>query len=310
MQKKIDVHGHYFPSAYKEALSRHNMKILDGAPMPKWTEEIQMQYMETLNITTSVLSLSSPHFHFGDKKETVETARACNEYGVDLKKRYPGKFLIMASLPFPDIEKCVEEIRYCEEKLKVDGFALQTNFCGEYLGSESLEPVMQELNQNKAIVVLHPTVPQAVPAGANENLPAAFMEYFFDTTRAITNMIVKGTLKKYPEIRFIVPHAGAFLPVLSDRLATLGGALHMEGLDVMGDLSRLYYDLAGISMPKQYGLLEKITQESHILYGSDAPFTPLPLCERLAADMENRIDASKLENICINHAIDLFKCKR
>ena len=43
----------------------------------------------------------------------------------------------------------------------------------------------------------------------------------------------------------------------------------------MGDLAKLYYDLTGMSMPKQYGLLKEVTDISHILYGSDAPFTSL-----------------------------------
>ena len=41
--------------------------------------------------------------------------------------------------------------------------------------------------------------------------------------------------------------------------------LRMDGVDVMGDLAKLYYDLAGMSMPKQYGLLKEVTDTSHNL---------------------------------------------
>jgi predicted TIM-barrel fold metal-dependent hydrolase len=307
MKEKTDMHGHYFPPAYRHILERHGGNVLDGAPIPAWSEELQFQLMEELNIRCSVLSLSSPHFHFGDREETVQTARLCNEYGAELKTKYPERFRIMASLPFPYIEECLEEIRYCTDTLKTDGFALQTHFCGDYLGSERMEPVMQSLNRIKAAVVLHPTVPAKVPENVNDGLPAALLEYFFDTTRAVTNMILRGTLRKYQDIRFIVPHAGAFLTLLSDRLDVLGGALHMKDLDVMGDLRRLYYDIAGVSMPKQFGLLEKITDESHILYGSDSPFTPLKLCRKWAIEMEEVFGREKSGQIFRDNAEILFR---
>lgn len=306
MNEKIDMHAHYFPPAYEKILQTHGVVELDGAPMPRWSEEMQLHHMEQLNIRCSVLSLSSPHFHFGDIEETVQTSRACNEYGAELKKKYPGRFRVMASLPFPDIEKCVEEIRDCEEKLGMDGFALQTHFGGIYLGNDYMEPVMEELNRRKAVVVLHPTVPQKVPEAVNEKIPAALMEYFFDTTRAVANMLIHGTLRQYSNIRFVVPHAGAFLTLLSDRLDILGCALQIDGLDVMGDLNRLYYDLAGISMPKQFGLLEKITEPDHILYGSDSPFTPLALCREWADDMESVFGVERAGQIFRENAESLF----
>lgn len=91
MNEKTDVHAHYFPPAYKQMLQMHGVMELDGAPIPGWSEEMQLLYMEKLNIRCSVLSLSSPHFHFGDIEETVQTSRACNEYGAELKKKYPGR---------------------------------------------------------------------------------------------------------------------------------------------------------------------------------------------------------------------------
>ncbi len=44
------------------------------------------------------------------------------------------------------------------------------------------------------------------------------MGFFFDTTRTVTNMILNGTLKRFPNIKFVIPHAGAFLTILADRI--------------------------------------------------------------------------------------------
>ena len=48
-------------------------------------------------------------------------------------------------------------------------------------------------------------------------------------------------------------------------------------------------------MPKQYGNLCQITTGDHILYGSDTPFTPLPLCCKLAEIMDEGLTAEMQE---------------
>ena len=287
--EKIDIHSHYFPPAYSQMLDRRNMKLLDGGfPRPEWNEEIHLSSMEKLGITYSVLSISSPHLHMGDTWEAIETARASNEYGAKLIKKYPDKIGVFASLPLPEIDAAIREVTYCKNELNVTGFALQTNSLGVYLGDPRFDPVMDVLNREKAIVLIHPTKPQVVPSGVNETLPYPMMEFFFDTCRAVMNLILTKTINKYPDIRFVIPHAGAYLPIISDRVASMSKMLCPDGsVDIGKCLAGLYYDLGGTSMPKQYGNLCQITSKEHILYGSDIPFTPLPTCCKLAETMDS-----------------------
>ena len=92
MREKIDIHAHYFPPAYDQMLEKRGMKLLDGGfPKPEWNEEIQLSSMATIGISYSVLSISSPHLHMGDAAEAIEVARASNEYGAELMKKYPEK---------------------------------------------------------------------------------------------------------------------------------------------------------------------------------------------------------------------------
>ncbi len=297
LKEKIDIHAHYFPPAYNEMLKKRGMRLLDGGfPKPEWNEEIQLASMEQLGISYSVLSISSPHLHMGDATEAIEIARASNEYGAGLMKKYPDKFGVFASLPLPEIEASLEEAVYCIDKLHVTGFALQTNSCGMYLGDARLEPVMEILNQAKAVVLIHPTEPGAIPQGVNETLPYPMMEFFFDTCRAVMNLILTGTLNKYPDIRFVIPHAGAYLPIISDRVASMSKMLCPDGsVDIAKCLAGLYYDLGGTAMPKQYGNLCQMTTKDHILYGSDTPFTPLSLCCKLAEAMDQGLNAEMQE---------------
>ena len=308
LKQRIDVHGHYFPPAYQQFLKRHHMDLLDGVKGPEWALERQWEYMEKLNISCATLSLSSPHLHLGDRGEAVETARSCNEYGAELARQYPGKLVPLASLPLPEIEESIREIRYCREALDIHGFALPTNHLGAYPRSELLEPVMEELNRGPTLVTIHPTLPRQQLAGAAEELPGPVMEYFFETTRAVVNLMLKGTLRRYPNVRFVVPHGGAFLTILSDRLIPLAGLLLKDReLDIAGDLARLYYDLAGFSMSKQFDLLRTMTEDSHLLYESDGPFTFLPVCVRQAEQMDQKLGDSLDEQIYQRNPNTLFK---
>lgn len=309
LHKKIDTHVHYLPPAYNAMLDRRNLKFLDGGfPRPDWSVEMQLASMEMLGTSYALLSISSPAVHMGDALEAVETARGCNEFGAELKKKHPDTFGVMASLPLPEIEKSVEEVRYCHEVLKVNGFILNTNSCGVYLGDPMLDPVMEELNRIRAVVSIHPTMPGAVPEGIHKGIPYPFMEFFFDTTRTVANIIAQGIVKRYPNIRFIVPHAGAFMPILSDRLATLPALIPgMDGIDVMDNIASFYYDLAGISMPKQYDVLRKVVDDSHLLYGSDTPFTPLPMCQKMAADMDAKLGTDMMKKVYMENPMELFE---
>ena len=58
------------------------------------------------------------------------------------------------------------------------------------------------------------------------------------------------------------------------------------GADVMRDLARLHYDLAGFPIPRQLDALLAITTLDHLHYGSDYPFTPDGVVGLLATQLD------------------------
>jgi 6-methylsalicylate decarboxylase len=314
---RIDFHAHYLPRAYKEALLRYCGKYPDDYPTPDWNPEMHLEAMDRLGITKSMLSLSSPHINFGDREITKTLARESNEDGAALVRKYPGRFGLFASLPLPDAEDSISEIQYAMNVLHADGFALPTNTQGVYLGNECLNPVMEELNRYKSVVVIHPNKPSSVPADVVEGLPIPAMEFFNDTTRTVVNMILKGTMKRYPNIKFIIPHAGAFLPILSDRIAlslqalpeTFGKQVKPKEIDVYSSLKGLYYDLAGVCLPRQLPCLMQTVDTDHCLYGSDYPYTPVSGCMTLAdmLDKTEVLTEEQRNSINLENALRLFE---
>jgi predicted TIM-barrel fold metal-dependent hydrolase len=111
------------------------------------------------------------------------------------------------------------------------------------------------------------------------------IEFLFDTTRTIVDLVLQGTIARLPDLVLIVPHAGATLPLLADRVAAFAGLL-APGVDVLADLGRLHYDLAGYTMGRQRDALLTLTSPDHLHYGSDWPFTP----EAVVAAAAERLD--------------------
>lgn len=315
---KIDMHVHYLPQAYRKALLTRGEKKPDGYPTPEWNPEVHLEVMKHLGISTSMLSISSPHINFGDKNAAKILARKVNENGAKLVRKYPNQFGLLASLPLPDIGNSIEEIQYAMDVLHADGFALPTNTLGVYLGDPCLDPILEELNRYKAVVVLHPNRPGRVPENVLEGVPLPILEFLFDTTRTVANMILKGTLKRFTDIKFIIPHAGAFLPIFADRLAaavkllpTLFGddiKIEEDRIDVYAALKELYYDVAGVCLPVQLSAFLQITDVDHLLYGSDYPYTPEFACITLAdaLDKTNLLTNEQRRAIYHDNALKLF----
>ena len=178
----------------------------------------------------------------------------------------------------------IAEIAHCCDHLDVDGFVLLTNVGGVYVSDQSFEPVFRELDRRRARVLLHPTSP-ACWEHTSFGRPRPMLEFFFDTTRAVVDLVLNGIIAAYPDVRLIIPHAGATLPLVADRVSAFAHILAPD-VDVLGDLGRLHFDLAGFAVPRQLDALLTMTTLDHLHYGSDFPFTP----EAVVAAAAERLD--------------------
>jgi predicted TIM-barrel fold metal-dependent hydrolase len=285
---KIDVHAHYLPDFYRDALRAAGHDQPDGFPyIPEWSAAEHLHVMDRLGVERSMLSISSPGV-LGD----ADLARAVNEAGHRAVVDHPGRFGVLAALPLPDVDRTMAEIAHCADELDVDGFALLTNVDGTYLGDASFAPVFAELNRRHARVLVHPTSP-ACWEHSSLGRPRPMIEFLFDTTRTIVDLILNGTVAASPDLRLIVPHAGAVLPLLAERVSAFARLLAPD-VDVLADLARLHYDLAGQVSDRQLDALTSIVPDDHLHYGSDVPFTPEPVAAVAAQQLEARADALRL----------------
>lgn len=283
-QGVLDVHSHLITPEYRAVLEQHGAQLDEGFPLPAWSIEQHLMDMNTIGIATSVITMPAPHPYFGDVEETVKVIRENNEAAALLKEQYRARFLFCASLPLPDVDAAIKEAIYALDSLGANGIKLATNVYGQYLGDPVLDPLMEVLNERNALIILHPHKPTPYTDELMKGVPLAMSEYLSETTRAVANMITHNVLSRYPNLRVIVPHCGSYLPLAIPRMKAIYPAVQNAGLvgdiDWEGQLSRLYYDLAGAASIPTIKMMLTITDISHILYGSDYPYVATEVLKR------------------------------
>ena len=231
--------------------------------------------MDRLGIATSLLSISSPGVHLGDERGARPIcAREMNEAGRRAVVDHPGRFGLFASLPLPDVDAAIAEIAYCCDRLDVAGFAVLTNVGGTYLGDPAFRPVFRELDRRGARVFIHPTSP-ACWEHTSLGRPRPMLEFLFDTTRAVVTWC---STAPSPSTRG--SSSSSRTPERRCRWSPTGSHVFSQlldvdpAVDVLRDLGRLHFDLAGFPVPRQLDALLTLTTLEHLHYGSDYPFTP------------------------------------
>ena len=286
-QSPIDVHAHIIPPEYREFLQRHGAELEETFPLPVWEAEKHLAFMDSANIQCTVLTLPAPQPYYGNTQESATFIRKINEIAAQVKAAYPGRFLFCAALPLPDVNAAIREAIYALDTLGADGVKLATNSRGQYLGDEELDPLMAVLNERHAVIIIHPHRPTPYPEKIIAKTPLAMYEYPAETSRAVVNMLARNVLVRYPNLKVVVPHCGSFLPLALPRMKSILPAMvkqgYMQPIDWDGNLSHLYFDLAGSPTIEVLRALLTITTPDHILYGSDYPYQPDAV---LAANMQ------------------------
>lgn len=286
----------------------------------EWSPQGHIQLMDRVGIKRSILSITSPgtHLKVGDFELTKRITRETNHEVAQVSREFPDRFGWFASLPLPDVESSLEEIDHALE-LGASGFALMTNVEGYYLGDSRFDPVFRKLNQQKTVIFIHPT--QCCSLGKPEidtplpHYPTPMMEFFFDTTRAVVNLLLTGTVTKFENLTFIVSHCGATLPPLVERISTFSTEILQSSERLSSEeikelfRSRFLFDLAGMPFPDLIHGYLRVGGPDRLLYGSDYPYTPSKMVESLSQTMDMQLkdmfEETVIQKISFGNAQDL-----
>ena len=154
---------------------------------------------------------------------------------------------------------------YALDVLKLDGVSTSTSINDVYLGEGVYDSWFDEMDRRGVTLFIHPTIHSSFP-NTSLGLHPSVLEFVFDTTRMLANMIVTGKKKRFSTMNMITTHAGGTMPFLLRRFQMLetfwGAGKHRETIsaeDVKEVLGSFYYDLTGSTTNTQLvGLLELV----------------------------------------------------
>lgn len=293
---RIDVHQH-MPSPADPS-----------AGMRNWTPQKAIDDMERNGVSTAIVSPVNAirEYLWTGTEKARGLVRENNEYGAKLVSDYPGRFGLYAALPFIDVEGSLKEIAYAYDTLKTDGIGLwpDTGADRKWLGNPVFAPIFSELNRRKAVVFIHANTP-ACCHDLDPGVPDSMNEFDFNITRAVTSLLINGTLSRCPDIKFIIAHSGATIPMIAgrirDRVPKEAQSRIPNG--TYYELKKLYYEIAHASFPWAMAALLKLAPISQILFGTDYPVEKMEStigelpATKLSAETLRAIDRDNAERL-------------
>ncbi|RVX75509.1 hypothetical protein B0A52_00862 [Exophiala mesophila] len=265
---------------------------------------MHLELMDRAHISRAVLSITSPGTYLDPDNPALcrQITRETNAELAVICRNNASRLSFFASLPLPDVAGSITEIDYALDQLGAKGFHVLTNSNGVYLGDSRLDQVFEKLNERKAVVMIHPTTCRLCPPPESSSVegsslrigetplrsaeavplpeyPRPMLEFFFDTARAVTHLILSKTVERNSDITFIVPHCGAVLPPIVERFTSYSARVYGTNSVSSDDIrhmfkTRFYFDLAGFPFPDQIHGMLRFTDSSRLLYGTDFPFLP------------------------------------
>jgi aminocarboxymuconate-semialdehyde decarboxylase len=235
----------------------------------------QVERMQRDGVERTILSLATPFIDYHlEAKIAVEAARVFNDSLASAIASDRTRFGGWALLPMQDPLAAAAELRRCVREHGFVGGHIASNVRGVYLHDARFEPIFQAAVDLNAPLFVHPADPLGKDRTREFELTIV-AGYLFDSTINILNMICSGFLDRWPALKLVCAHGGAFSPALRARMQRevdtnpqLSSALKRP----VGDyLRRLYFDSICFE-PAMLRYVVDVVPVEHLMLGSDAPF--------------------------------------
>lgn len=309
---RVDVHHHFTAPAWLDWAEQRGVINRDKLPWwTRWDLNTALEVMDKTGISTAVMTVAMLG-RMRDRAERRESARVALQAAADVAGEHPARFAFFAPVFLDDLELSLGNLRYGIDELGAVGVSTRTSMDGVFLGDSAHDRLLEELNDRSAVISTHP---MEVPAGGGTTglpgMPPFVCDFLMDTTRAAINLIRNGTLDRYPNLTFILPHGGGFLPYMAARLELFGEHLtpRIEPGRVQDYLHRFYFDTAGPMSPASTPTLLATVDPGHILFGTDWPPTPAHVITDIAApalDNDPALSDEQLQGINRENAMRLL----
>src|SRR5687767_10334205 len=287
----IDVHNHFYPAEYLDALGPLGSTIKvtydnDGNPLVHYPGDYNIlvrghrdiayreEVMEAEGVDVQLISLTTPGTHIETPSVAAALATITNDAFARIRDDRGARFLPLATLPLCDPRASVQEYLRATDELGLRGAMLFSNVNGVGLDDARFWPLYEAANDRNAVLMIHPTYPVGVES-MSEYWLMPLNGFLFDTTLAASKLVFSGVAKRYPRIRWILGHLGGTIPYLAERLdrgyrAFADCRKNIDEPPTAYLKRQFYYDTVNFSQGPLKLAIE-FAGPDHIVAGSDYP---------------------------------------
>jgi aminocarboxymuconate-semialdehyde decarboxylase len=288
-----DIHRHFVPPAFFDFVCRRPefqivIKRRDGEQIDADIRgmhfglnttfldlEKQFAQMDREGVERAVLSLATPFIDYNHEGAfAADTAIRFNDALAEAIAAEPKRCLAWAFLPMQNPQAAADELRRCVRRYGFIGGHIASNVRGVYLPDPSFEPVLEAAVELNVPLFVHPADPAGKDRTRDYELTVV-AGYLFDSTINILKMICSGFLDRWPNLKLVCAHTGAFSLALRARMqreVDTNPGIAVNLTRPVGEyLRRLYFDSVCFE-PAMLRYAAQVVPPEQIMLGSDAPF--------------------------------------
>jgi predicted TIM-barrel fold metal-dependent hydrolase len=293
-EPRIDAHTHFAPLKFLEFAEKEEGHAFPLTAMykgrPALTDiqarlELLDQNGIDINVLVPVPWIEAFRKVYAEPALAAQAARLMNDELAAVVASHPSRFRGVAILPVVDPDAMVAELHRAVKELGFVGAYVAVGPTAKRMDHPDYEHLYKALVDLDATLWLHPSRPPIIPDYTDEKL-SQYYEWLlvgwpYDTTSAMFRIVFAGVFDRYPSIRIVTHHHGAFIPLLEARLTNGWPLLEPVGPPMPTKISKPYVDhfrkfygdtaSSGFA-PKALELAVDFFGPERVLYGSDAPF--------------------------------------
>jgi aminocarboxymuconate-semialdehyde decarboxylase len=236
----------------------------------------QIDRLDRLGIDRTILSLATPFIDYSlDAGIAVKAARIYNDSLAETMNKEKARFGAWAFLPMQDPAAAAAELRRCVREPGFIGGHVGSNVQGTHLYADEFRPIYEAAVELDVPLFVHPADPAGKERMRDFELTVV-AGYLFENTLNILKMVCSGFLDRWPRLKLVFAHTGAFSLVLRARMQC---EIDTNPHKPYGHLNKsvgeylrgLYFDTACFE-PDILRYSATVVPVEHLLMGSDAPF--------------------------------------
>jgi predicted TIM-barrel fold metal-dependent hydrolase len=274
----IDIHAHYHPRAYMDAVSKAmGFEIKPFVPHPDTDDpdhiETRLREMDEAGVTLQVLSPAAGRAPYGkDEATSLAAAKLCNDLTSEFTAKYPERFKAFVTLPLPHIQASLQELDRAMALPGMIGLNLHISAQDRSVGEDDFLPIYEAMNRRKGLIFYHPCGNGICSPMITEWGLGGAMGTSLEDAAIVAHLIRKQIPSKFPDITFVVPHLGGPIAMLLDRLNNQYSMKTLGLPEPPKDTARrFYYDTVGHASHAAITCAVLAYGADHVLVGSDYP---------------------------------------